>query len=128
MLKSGVQLRDMRMRQARQHTNFAKKTPRKLSAVAVRAQQLQRLGALRNDVPHLVHFADAAMPKLVQHFVVADCLSRFQRHVARSRAIVASLFNRVFPTACLPILGNIRGERKRQIFFNTTAAERRFFL
>ena len=63
-LKRCVQLRDMGVRQARQHTDFAEKAIRQLRAAAVGAQQFQRLHTLRDDVANTVDFADSARTQL----------------------------------------------------------------
>jgi hypothetical protein len=79
-----MQLRDVRMRQARQHPYLAQEAFRQIAAATVRTQQLQRLGALRDDVANLVHLSDAAMPERADHLVIANGLPRRQRHVAPS--------------------------------------------
>ena len=83
-LKSRVQLRDVRMRQACQHTDFAQKAIRQLRAAPVGAQQFQRFHTLRDNVAHTVDFADSSRTELAQDFVIAKALARLQRHGAHS--------------------------------------------
>src|SRR5450755_989406 len=75
-----MQARNGWVRQAGQHADLAQKTLWQFASGAVGAEQLHRLGALRDDVPHLVHLADAAGAQRAKHFVITDDVARFNWH------------------------------------------------
>ncbi len=81
MLKSGVEPRDVGMREPGEQADLAQETVREVGPIAIGAQQLQRFHALRDDVAHLVDLAHSTLAEVGDDLVVADILSGSKWHL-----------------------------------------------